>query len=744
MNTPRSPRIDLKALPNLPGFRFPLFKERHLRPQTWGVVNGQRIEQREGLSHDRPKFVKSARPADPWKQGSLPETQTRRCFKASLGEHQELPAWDALDRHVLRFHGYFKETVSETNLEHYRIRKVVVLYYLEDDTCHVIEPRQDNSGIPQGTMIRRHRFPSPDGSYLKAEDLRIGEQLNIYGKCIMITDADVFTRQYCLHHGYEQGPAIPVEVDQFVQTRAAMTVKSAVQPRTYEKLYREVMLGGGHINADMQQFLGNDRRVLRFFCVLEDVSTPQFERRPFTILFFLADNTTEIREHYPLNAGRDNFPIFLRRQKLPRGSLRVDGPQSQPRKSSEFVMGHEFRVGETIVLAGNQFYIYDCDGFSRDYFRQLGMEQGPARDVHLPDRAVPRAPTPPYTGYGSWDDSMGSVTHLIPKPPRKDFRKLFKNEGRVLRFTARFVDPKPEDVDRHFVVNFYLQDDTMSIHEPPQRNLGIVTGKFLERGVHLNQVTGNLFKPEDLSPGKIIRVLNHEFETLDTDEYTRKELQGLGHREYDIMAIMEKLRESMRQQFPLVRDIFRRFDQDHDGIITFTEFRQALEKFGFMLDDKDTLAIMQHFDRNGDGQVSYNEFCDTLLDADYSNDMMVVQPGMDTEVRPGYADLAMAKSAERTESEAVRRAVRSIGECLYKCPHLTKKLLKEFEHVTHDGRVTIAQLHVGFQQLGHMFDIQDLTRCVLFVMPDADLGRINLVYLFKAIHASFHDLSKVR
>lgn len=31
-----------------------------------------------------------------------------------------------------------------------------------------------------------------------------------------------------------------------------------------------------------------------------------------------------------------------------------------------------------------------------------------------------RAKTPPYTGYGSWDDSMGSVTHLIPKLPKKD------------------------------------------------------------------------------------------------------------------------------------------------------------------------------------------------------------------------------------------------------------------------------------------------------------------------------------
>lgn len=50
---------------------------------------------------------------------------------------------------VLRFYGYFKESVVESNIENHRIRKVILYYYLEDDSMHVAEPRQDNSGIPQ-------------------------------------------------------------------------------------------------------------------------------------------------------------------------------------------------------------------------------------------------------------------------------------------------------------------------------------------------------------------------------------------------------------------------------------------------------------------------------------------------------------------------------------------------------------------------------------------------------------------
>ncbi len=50
---------------------------------------------------------------------------------------------------VLRFYGFFKEAVVESNIENHRVRKVIIYYYLEDDSMHIAEPHQDNSGIPQ-------------------------------------------------------------------------------------------------------------------------------------------------------------------------------------------------------------------------------------------------------------------------------------------------------------------------------------------------------------------------------------------------------------------------------------------------------------------------------------------------------------------------------------------------------------------------------------------------------------------
>ena len=50
---------------------------------------------------------------------------------------------------VLRWFGYYTEEVPDSRIENVRIRKVVIRYYLENDTMDVLEPRQTNSGMDQ-------------------------------------------------------------------------------------------------------------------------------------------------------------------------------------------------------------------------------------------------------------------------------------------------------------------------------------------------------------------------------------------------------------------------------------------------------------------------------------------------------------------------------------------------------------------------------------------------------------------
>jgi len=262
----------------------------------------------------------------------------------------------------------------------------------------------------------------------------------------------------------------------------------------------------------------------------------------------------------------------------------------------------------------------------------------------------------------------------------------------------------------------------------------------------LNQMTGEIFKAEDLLPGNIIKVYNHELEILDCDEYTKKMIadpEARSHK-FDLQAIMEKMREGMRQQFPLVRDIFRRFDTDHDGVVTLPEFKKALEKFGFMLADEEAIQIMKHFDAREDGQISYNEFCDAVLDEDWTTTMLKTKPPLEDGYDASYGSRAVRKSAERLETDSVRKAVRELGDVVYKRMGFQQRLFKEFSHLTHLSTVTVEQIQYALAQLGQSFDVADVTRAVLYIMPKADLRAIPYVEYFRALNAAFHDLSCCR
>ena len=69
---------------------------------------------------------------------------------------------------VLKFKIYFQEPVVESPDENFRIHKMTMYYYLEDDTVHILEDRQENAGLPQGVFLKRHKVPvdgNPRASY---------------------------------------------------------------------------------------------------------------------------------------------------------------------------------------------------------------------------------------------------------------------------------------------------------------------------------------------------------------------------------------------------------------------------------------------------------------------------------------------------------------------------------------------------------------------------------------------------
>ena len=99
--------------------------------------------------------------------------------------------------------------------------------------------------------------------------------------------------------------------------------------------------------------------------------------------------------------------------------------------------------------------------------------------------------------------------------------------NKILRYMGRLDSTVPEDIDREFVLQYFLVDNTLSIRETFRRNSGIVGGNFLKRSqepIKTNQ--GNLLKASEFFVGAEIQVAGFTFIILDSDEATLKFMES--------------------------------------------------------------------------------------------------------------------------------------------------------------------------------------------------------------------------
>lgn len=66
------------------------------------------------------------------------------------------------------------------------------------------------------------------------------------------------------------------------------------------------------------KFLKYDRQVLRFYGYWDDTENPHGILHDLELHYYLSDNTMEIKENVPPNAGRDSGPMLVKRMKIPK------------------------------------------------------------------------------------------------------------------------------------------------------------------------------------------------------------------------------------------------------------------------------------------------------------------------------------------------------------------------------------------------------------------------------------------
>jgi len=419
-------------------------------------------------------------------------------------ETESIPAWIAFDRKVLRFYAYFIEDVQERRDERFRIRKVIIYFYLEDDSVHIIEPKIMNSGIPQSDFLRRHKVPLPDGpknQHYTVLDFNVGKVLKIYSRDFVVIGCDEFTRNFLTNLGVQVPENSDYPSDPFSENR-----KDEIRRMQPKRPYKA--------DLSFRKFLENDRHVLRFYCIWDDRNTMFGDKRTLILHYYLSDDTIEILEHFPQNSGRIESTQFLKRSSLPKKVALQDINMEKCKESptNEYYRDYDLGIGVTLDVYNRKIVLCDCDEFTRNYYyEKYGI------------RMLESIEFEKYDNVEDESYEIPPASPLIEKPAQRDFQKFINWEHVILRYLAVLNTGKQLDIDRRFIISYYLEDDTISVYEPQQRNSGIIYTKFLERNPVRkepnNPENTDTYKTEDFYIGAKLVLWSHPFLIVGADEF---------------------------------------------------------------------------------------------------------------------------------------------------------------------------------------------------------------------------------
>ncbi|KAL3318897.1 EF-hand domain-containing member C2 [Cichlidogyrus casuarinus] len=514
---------------------------------------------------------------------------------------QAYPAFVVFDKIALSFDAYCQESVFEKREERYRIRRVKIYFYPEDDTIQILEPRTKNSGIPQGVILRRRRVNKPKpfcDQFYTFHDLNIGVELEVYGKKYRIVNCDQFTNRFLSKMGIKIGNPESIPDDPYSTLRKQFET-SMCPKRPYERHYKD------------KQFLQHDRHVLRFYCTWNDTKSLYGDIRKLILHYYLADDTVEILEQLAPNSGRAGSGIFLKRGKLPKGNFPLPLPGVETdrtvlnvvtnatlgggvlldnlklgKRDIEYYTDKDLQIGATLNLFGRLVTINSCDEFTRQFFKvkygltniQTCQSEGRNKPIEIEKKKYP------WNGWGSYEDSLMSCKSFQTKTPKKDFKKFlnFDKSGLIsneFRFLAKLVTDEPLDIARRFIVSCFLVDGTVYVRECP--NMCSKGSRFMQRKqlIRPGQPKYDIEVPEYYQPidfyvGAVIHAVGRQFLLYDADSFAYKYMEE--HCDAfpvaDINKILKKLRPLLCDKKDEMLQYCQCLDSTCAGVIDFGDF----------------------------------------------------------------------------------------------------------------------------------------------------------------------------
>ncbi|GET86218.1 hypothetical protein, conserved [Leishmania tarentolae] len=303
-------------------------------------------------------------------------------------------------------------------------------------------------------------------------------------------------------------------------------------------------------------------KVLRFYAFFNEpapeAGAAVFWHRKVVISFFPADDTILIEEPRIINSGLDGG-VFLKRQKVV-----ADPRQREQFPGEEYVSLNFLNVGGSVRLNATEFFLYDCDKFTRDFLTVLGVEVG--EPVECPDDFF-------MSEYGRYQErlksgKLGLLSQDYSADEVEHSVRFIRDGGKMLRFYGILDerDSFPGGMVRKLEVMLFVEDNSMAILQR-QSSAESCQGLYLSRCwlprsgsvakanelTFAHRVNGQrepdmgipdaYYRDVDLDVGVTLNVFGRSVLLYDCDDYTREffmERYGVSLRQpIDVSSLFE-------------------------------------------------------------------------------------------------------------------------------------------------------------------------------------------------------------
>ncbi len=461
---------------------------------------------------------------------------------------------DSEQTSILRYFAKWQHPDDEEHLELYKIH-----YYLEDGSIEIIvaNKKELRHQMFPTLLIRNVQTKTPavsvtdigtDKEYISDDDLRVGSVVTIQDRPMLIYAADDRTYDWVLKNkGVDMRPdevdVSPPPPETLARPEQDDGEEEDSSPReppmsAKEKFYKQAHLAG---------------KILRYAATVPlDMRHPSDVDQKFVISYYLADDTISVYCRSPPNSGLTSG-LFLNRGK----HLNLD--------TNKFFGADDFYVGARLRFRGKTLVISDVDQYSLAY-THLDVKEIMALirrkieersiELHTTFREFDRDGNQELT-YDEFAEAMtGTNLNLYELLTKRDIYTLFRHFDANGSGTISYLEfcNAIQDVDPFHAVQDW---DGLNPHE-----------KFIGETMTDEQI-------EDY-----VHILH------------KKELDG--KKEIDLETAMSKLVQftHSHRNASHTSDLFRDFDENHDGTLGIEEFDHVLmEKIHLTKRDVDLIKL---------------------------------------------------------------------------------------------------------------------------------------------------------